>query len=207
MQSDILYLASNSLGRQRLLKQAGVNFIQLAHTSDENLIYDNLAFPQYVLTIARHKMSNICLPKLEDVEKNYIFVLTADTLVRDPRHDRIFAKPKDMKEALEMLSKEREGPVEVVSAFCLARYQKATTWLQENLIEEISTSKVEFYVDKNREESYFKTYPFVLGCAGAGSIEAFGGAFLKSIEGSYSGVIGLPLYEFLQALKRINFRL
>lgn len=207
MSSDILYLASRSLGRRMLLQEAGIDFMLLDHESDENLNYDGLLFKEYVLSIAKHKMEETSLPALDKVDKDYIFVLTADTLVRAPKLNLILTKPKDKQEAKSMLALERNGPIEVATAFCLAKYQKSDEgWQKEALVEAASLSTIEFYVDDSLEDTYFKNYPFVLNCAGAGSIEAFGGACLKSIDGSYSGVIGLPLYELFQALKQLNFK-
>jgi len=43
-------------------------------------------------------------------------------------------------------------------------------------------------------------------CCGAGMVEGFGASFLKSINGSYSAVIGLPLFELRDALKKLDFK-
>ena len=73
-------------------------------------------------------------------------------------------------------------------------------------IDIVNTSIVEFYVDKDSVELYFQQIPQAPICAGAGVIEEHGLTYLKSINGSFSGVMGLPLYEVRQALKELKFK-
>ena len=64
---------------------------------------------------------------------------------------------------------------------------------------------IEFYVDHDSIDKYFATFPNVLQCSGAGVVEDHGLSYLKSISGSYTAVLGLPLYELRLALKKIGF--
>ena len=54
-------------------------------------------------------------------------------------------------------------------------------------------------------DTYFKEHPIALQAAGAIAIEEYGLQFLASIEGSYSTIIGLPLYDLRQALYELDF--
>jgi len=77
--NDVLYIASQSRARQRLLTFAGIPYHVLEHGSDENLPYDGGSFAAYVLAIAQSKMRAVVLPARQEVATDYLFMLTADT--------------------------------------------------------------------------------------------------------------------------------
>jgi predicted house-cleaning NTP pyrophosphatase (Maf/HAM1 superfamily) len=55
-------------------------------------------------------------------------------------------------------------------------------------------------------DRYFEKTPFFLNISAGCAVEGFGQSFLKSVNGSYTGILGLPLFELRQALKTLGFK-
>lgn len=207
MQKDTLYLGSQSQARRRLLEFAQINYQLLTHGSDEELTHKPAAFNDYVLAIAAHKMQALVLPEPSAISTNYLYVLTADTLIRNPINGQILAKPNDRAHAIEMLTAERQAPMEVVTGCCLEKFSLCDNrWVRSDYAHWTTGATIEFCVDDDAMDRYFTAFPFVLQCSGAGMVEDHGLSYLKSVNGSYTAVIGLPLYELRQALKKMGFR-
>ena len=205
MNKDILYLASESKNRQRLLKEVDINFKSISHGADENVVRLKDSFDSYVLDIAKEKMKYINLFKGQ--EGQTVFVLTADTLVYTHNSKIILGKPKDIDDAKRMLRLLRKDKGEVVTGCCLEkRVYKNNIWQNESGNYWTTVSFVEFIVNEDELDLYFKKLPQSLRSSSGGIIEGYGQRFCKSIEGSYSNIIGLPIFELIQVLKRMNFK-
>jgi septum formation protein len=207
MTQDTLYLGSQSKARQRLLEFANIKFKTLQHSSDEDVDHSQDTFEQNVLSIAKHKMQTLQLPNKDEVATDCLFALTADTLIKSTKTGEILAKPENHEHAIRMLALEREAPVEVMTGCCLEKFQyKNGGWQSTEKVHWTTGAVVEFYVDEESVDQYFSAFPDILKCSGAGMVEDHGLSYLKSIQGSYTGVIGLPLYELRQALKGFGFK-
>lgn len=207
MQADTLYLGSQSSARRRLLEYAKINYKIIAHGSDEILTFAPTTFHEEVLAIAKHKMQTLILPDASAVDEEYIYVLTADTLVRNTVTGKIFGKPITRDKAIDMLASERQAPVEVLTGCCLEKlYRQDHHWISVDTAHWVTGATIEFYVDAEAVDQYFSIFPFALQCSGAGVVEDHGLSYLKSISGSYTAVLGLPLYELRLALKKMGFR-
>lgn len=205
MAKDILYLGSQSKIRQRLLKTAGIKFKVLQHQSDECGVELEKDFGKYVLGIAKHKMESLSLPKVEDCKKNTIFVLTADTLTKVDRH--ILGKPEDIDDARRMLKLMFNKSTEVLTGVCLEKkVWNDGKWTTDVVKLWVSNAIIEFWVDEENYDNYFKKLPEAMLSCGAGRIEEFGQNFLKSVNGSYTTILGLPMFELRQVLKEIGFK-
>ena len=199
---DTLYLGSQSSSRQKLLRDAGIRFAVASHTSDENVIRGDLPFNEYVMKIAQEKMRHVVLD-----QSNCRYVLTADTLVHLPSSGLILGKPKDREDAKNMIRAMRHEVVEVVTGCCLQKYGTSVhgthvvasaTWTTGALIE--------FHVDEEFIDAYFDKEPYALSAAGSCIVDSgYGQSFFKRITGSYSAVIGLPLFELRQELLKMGF--
>src|SRR5262249_9936145 len=122
-------------------------------------------------------------------------VLGADTeVVLD---GAIFGKPADGDDAARMLSRLSGRTHNVLTAIALA-------WQQQRIVA-VSTTEVTFRKLSRREiERYVATgEPF--DKAGAYAVQGIAAALIRRIEGSYSGVVGLPLFETGQALAQVGF--
>ena len=197
-----LYLGSSSQSRQMLLKQARIPFSLIKQSADETLCDWNLPLPEVVKHIALYKMAHCLLPKAQ--EGDICFVLTADTLSRDPR-GTIQGKTASKADAIAILRSIRKGLVTTGTAFCLERKRYSNgLWITEEQILEYVQAQYIFDVPDAWIEIYMQSFDGQLGTASI-NIEEFGNLFLKELRGSYATVVGLPLYELRQALEKIGF--
>src|SRR5918911_2916297 len=194
-----VYLASRSPRRRELLAQIGVRFHLLLFRSrpgedpdvDERPL-GNEAPDRYVERLARAKadagwrrMLQRNLPPAP--------VLAADTTVALEGH--IFGKPAGREEAAEMLAQLAGRTHEVLSAVAL----KQDDWLESAL----SRSEVRFKALSAREIEQYVTSGESDDKAGAYAIQGRAARFIVELRGSYSGVMGLPLYETAELLERL----
>ncbi len=195
-----IYLASQSPRRQELLKQIGVQFEMLIAAPGEDTETLEEPLPnekarQYVERVTFAK-SAIALARWQNSGKPWAPILCADTTVSLPGNPagEILGKPNDAADAtrtLEMLS----GKVhEVLTAVVLMVEPNS------NPLCLVQVSEVEFaHLTASQIDSYIQSgEPF--GKAGAYGIQGLGGAFIPSIKGSYSGIMGLPIFEVNQLL-------
>jgi septum formation protein len=226
----ILYLASQSPSRKRLLQEAGIPFQVLEQSANEQACDWTLPLEQLVESIAVHKMESLCMQGRMDSTslrfahherplalspsalrinsgegcENTIWVLTADTLGADAQ-GRIYAKPNDYQDAVNQLKSQRDQWVRVATGFCIERKRfEAGRWQTEERFSQTVISQILFSIEDHEIDEYIEVVG-ALKCAGSIAIDGFGGQYFKALNGSYSSVIGLPLYEVRQALKKTGF--
>ncbi len=202
---NVLYLASQSTSRQKLLATSGIPFQIVSHMSDECSMPRGESFQNYVTAIAQDKVKNVVLPD-NAVHHEQLFVLTADTLVRICDTDSILGKPENREDAKRMVRLMRDTKVEVVTGCCLERKKRIDDSWQTDVQRSFTTSShIEFCVSEKQLDWFIDNEPASLLACGAAVIEGHGQNFLKSIEGSYSSVMGLPLFELRQELNKLSF--
>ncbi len=180
----MLLLASRSPRRVELLHQLGLEFEVLGVDVDETWENTEPA-ADHVLRLATTKAARgrELRPALP--------VLGADTAV--VVDDQVFGKPRDRDHAIDMLSRLSGRGHEVYSAVALAAGAVHTA---------LNITQVCFRPISQREiEDYWATGE-PADKAGAYAIQGLAAAFIERIEGSYSGVMGLPLYETAGLLAR-----
>jgi len=184
----VLYLASQSPRRRDLLGQLGIAF-ELLHVDVPEVRAENESAADYVNRVAREK-ARAGFASVRAHDENAI-VLGADTeVVLD---NRVFGKPRDAEDATAMLRALSGRTHRVISiVWCVADGREEST---------ISISEVRFApLSADDIENYVATgEPF--GKAGAYAIQGRGGAFIEHLSGSYSGVMGLPLFETARLLR------
>lgn len=196
-----LLLGSQSQSRQMLLRESHIPFKLIAQSADESQCDWGLPLEQVVKGIALYKMEHALIP--DDINDKTCFVLTADTLSQD-KQGRISGKPTSKEQAIEMVRRARSG-MRTATAFCVERkVKKGDTWQTDKQIIECVWSKYVFDIPDDWMETYFNSSNAFIA-SGAIAIENFGGQFLKTIDGSYSTIIGLPLFEVRQALTQLGF--
>jgi septum formation protein len=195
-----IYLASRSPRRQELLRQIGIDFDELqlreAPGRDPDIVEgsrDGESAPDYVKRIARTK-ANVGWERMTERGLPARPVLGADTEVVLDGH--IFGKPADAPHALEMLDRLSGRTHLVLTAIALR-------WEREFVIM-VSTSHVSMRELTAGEMARYVATGEPVGKAGAYAIQGRAAAFITSIDGSYSGVMGLPLAETTAALARIG---
>lgn len=185
MSGTALVLASGSPRRQELLQQLGVQFS--VHPADiDETRYSGEAPRDYVQRMALEKASAVASAS----QYAATAVLGADTSV--VLDDEVLGKPTDHFDALGILARLSGRSHCVLTGVCLLNGSESHS--------EVVETKVEF-MQLSRElcEAYLATdEPW--DKAGAYGIQGLAGAFVKSIEGSYSNVVGLPLSETWQLL-------
>ena len=200
--SHTLLLASGSASRKMLLEQMQIPFQVIAQSADESACDWGLRFQQLLISIAIAKMDHAQLP--QGAEGDEIFVLTADSMCQD-KQGVIHGKPIDKADAIAKIKALRQGGV-VGSAFCLDRkkFENNEWTIKARIAKYVETSYV-FDMPDEWIERYFELFPDYLHVAGGVSVEGYGQQFLKSINGSYTCLIGLPLFELRQSLQEIGF--
>jgi septum formation protein len=183
-----LYLASKSPRRRELLDQLGAAHVVLDVDVPEHRGSGETAV-DYVRRVARDK-AEAGWAGLPQVERGSAQVLAADTeVVLD---DEVFGKPSDAGQAAAMLRRLSGRSHEVLSAVCLRN--------ASGVHEALCRSQVRFAVlDEARISAYLQSGEWQ-GKAGAYAIQGRAAAFIAHLEGSYSGVMGLPLFETARLL-------
>ena len=174
-----LILASASPRRQALLKQVGIAFRQQVAEIDETPL-ENEAAEDYVVRLALEKARAVRQHSVTDG----LPVLGADTAV--VIDGRLLGKPESLAHARQMLQLLSGREHRVMSAVALVRSREAV---------QISVSRVWFRpLSENEIDAYWRTGE-PQDKAGAYAIQGVGAIFIERLEGSYTGVMGLPLYE------------
>lgn len=186
----MIYLASRSPRRQQLLSQLGYRFSILDVEVPERREAGEAPF-DYVSRVAREKAG---AGLLQVSAQAGALVIGADTeVVLD---DEVFGKPADAGHAAAMLARLSGREHEVISV----------VWVVDGGRERraASRSRVRFDVlEPALIEAYVGTGE-AFGKAGAYAVQGRAAAFIASLDGSYSGVMGLPLYETAQALAALD---
>jgi len=196
-----VYLASKSPRRQELLRQLGVEFEELLLREAPGRRRDIVEEPrkdepplEYVKRIARTKAS-VGWHRMERRELAPKPVLGADTeVVLD---GATLGKPADEAEAAAMLAALSGRTHEVITAVALR-------W-QSQLALAVSTSQVSFRAIPQDEIERYVATGEPLDKAGGYAIQGKAAAFVSQLVGSYSGVMGLPLFETAELLARLGF--
>lgn len=199
---NILTLGSSSLSRQMLLQESRISYICVPHLADETIYDRTRPLEEVVDAIALHKMKHVVLS--DGTEGAVCYVLTADTMGCNTK-ETIQGKPRDRDDAIAMIIAARDELRRCSTAFYLDKKKwQAGEWVTHDRIHSVVTSQYIFDVPDIWVDRYFESSNG-LQASGAIAIEGYGMQFLKMISGSYSTIIGLPLYELRQALEKMGF--
>jgi septum formation protein len=179
-------LASASPRRSELLHQIGVSHRIVPADIDESRAAGE-AVEDCVQRLARSK----ALQVQQRLAPRALPVLGADTLV--VVDDVLLGKPRDRDDAIAMLQRLSGRSHQVLSAVALAAHN--------GLRHELSRSVVRFRSLSAQECAVYWDSGEPQGKAGAYAIQGLGAIFVEYLSGSYSGVVGLPLYETAQLLR------
>ncbi len=196
-----IYLASQSPRRRELLKQIGINFEMLLLRSDPRRNREVDETPHageqpesYVKRVAQAK-AEAGYAALGFRNLPSFPVLAADTTVA--LDNRIFGKPENAEHAVDMLSQLSGTEHQVLSAVAIA--------LDKHVEVALSISTVRFAVlSEERIRRYLLTREYT-DKAGSYAIQGQAGAFVEHLSGSYSGVMGLPLFETVRLLQHFDY--
>ena len=187
-----LFLASASPRRRELLAQLGLRVRQLVVGVDETPRPDEDP-AAYVQRLAHAKASAGLAQRPAGVQ---LPVLGADTAV--VIDGRILGKPAGREQALEMLGLLSGRVHEVLSAVAVGK---------EAVEVRLNRSRVRFRSLSDAERQAYWETGEPADKAGAYAIQGLGALFVTELHGSYSGVMGLPLYETAELLRRAGIPL
>ena len=185
-----IILASQSPRRVSLLKQMGIDCLVMPADIDETALSGESP-SYYVLRLAEQKALAIAL-KLNGHYAN-MPILAADTTVA--LQNEIFGKPENQADAFNMLKKLSNSTHQVHTAIALVFNGKFETALNTSLVTmmPLSDAMINAYIATNEP----------MDKAGSYAIQGLAGSWVVRIEGSYTGVMGLPVHETAMLLEKI----
>ena len=193
-----VYLASQSPRRQALLDQIGVAYQVLLPSDLEAAEALEAVLPQesalrYVKRVTRLKVQ-AAMQQMRQQSLPFAPVLCADTTVVVDR--QILGKPANARQATDMLRLLSGKAHEVLTAVAIGHNQDIQLAL--------SRSRVKFAPMTAADIQDYVASEEPMGKAGAYAIQGRASAFISHVSGSYSGIMGLPLYETTLLLKKIG---
>ncbi|MBU2870294.1 Maf family protein [Colwellia sp. E2M01] len=188
-----LILASQSPRRSALLAQLGFEFSIQISDIDETVI-DSETAHEYVLRLAKQKAQHI-FNHLPANEQECSFVLGSDTSV--VFDGIILGKPTDEKDCIKTLSLLSNNQHQVLTAIALVgkNHVQGKVVLTDVTFKTLSKDEIAAYWLTGEPQDK----------AGSYGIQGIAGQFVKNINGSYSAVVGLPLYETNNLLTEAGF--
>jgi septum formation protein len=193
-----LILASSSPRRKELLSLLGIPFIAIHPEIDES-VCDHLEPGERVVALARLKaIAGAAI--LGRSEEKVRLILAADTLVALRRRGswQTIGKPGSRAEAASMLKAIQGRTQHVFTGLCLFDREagSADTVLSDSTVRlaPMDDLEIDAYLDKEEW----------VGAAGAYRVQGWGAAYIRRMDGSPSGVMGLPIHELYGILKRAD---
>ena len=196
-----IYLASQSPRRRQLLEQLGVPYELLLPDADEDAesleaVLPNEAPKAYVQRVTQRKL-DAALQRLKRRGLPAAPVLCSDTTVALGR--QILGKPEDAADARRMLNALSGQSHRVLTAVAVGTARKRVQALSQSQVRfaNLSPTQIRHYVDSGEP----------MGKAGAYAVQGRAAGFIAHMSGSYSGIMGLPMFETSQLLREMGFRL
>jgi septum formation protein len=197
--TDFIHLASQSPRRRELLTQIGVAHELLLPTLDEDaesleVVLAGEAPDAYVQRVTALKLI-AARARLQRAGGQNRPILCADTTVA--MGETILGKPESAEDALRMLRALSGQTHRVFTAIAIGWGEKTAQACCESRVTfaEMTDAEIADYVASGEP----------MGKAGAYGVQGRAAAFIARIEGSYSGIMGLPLFETAQALREVGF--
>lgn len=198
--SDFIYLASQSPRRRQLLDQIGVAHQLLLAGPDEDAesleaVRGAEAPARYVARVTGLKL-DAAVQRMKRQGLPAAPVLCADTTVCLGRD--ILGKPADPADAVRMLQRLAGQSHRVLTAVAVQKGAKRLSALSESWVRfaPMTTAQIRAYVATGEP----------MGKAGAYGVQGRAAAHIEQIRGSYSGIMGLPLFETAALLRSLGVR-
>ncbi len=197
---EFIYLASQSPRRRQLLEQLGVKYELLLPGADEDAEGMEAVLPgeapaRYVQRVTGLKL-DAAVARLKRRGLSVAPILCSDTTVAMGR--TIYGKPADAKDAARMLAALSGQTHRVLTAVAIQAGRKRLDALSDSRVTfaAMTPANIRRYVDGGEP----------MGKAGAYAVQGAAAAFIAKISGSYSGIMGLPMYETAQLLRECGFK-
>lgn len=189
MTQPTVYLASGSPRRREILTNLGFHIIKINAEIDETP-RPNESASDYVLRMAIEK--NRAAHRLNPTLQPNLPLISADTTVA--LNGSILGKPESPEHARQMLQALSGSVHQVLTAVCISRHGSEHSHTQSSDVhfKTLSPAEIQAYLDSGEPTDK----------AGAYGIQGIGGAFVSHLSGSFTGVMGLPVYETLALLQQ-----
>jgi len=187
-----IILASQSPRRKQLLQWAEIPFEVIVQFTDESFP-DDMAIEEVPVYIAKNKAEKV--KRSLDITNRQIPILAADTIVVLDK--KIIGKPKDRNEAIDILASLSGNKHKVITGVVILSERDLISFedTTEVVFHQLAKNEIEFYVDKY--EPYDK--------AGAYAIQEWIGVVgIKSINGDFYNVMGLPVSRVVRELNKLR---
>lgn len=199
--SEFVYLASQSPRRRQLLEQLGVRYELLLpdpHEDSEALeaVHPGEAPAVYVRRVTGLKL-DAALDRLRRRGLPAAPILCSDTTVALGR--TIYGKPEDERDAARMLRELAGATHRVLTAVAVQGGRKRR--------EALSASQVTFAPMTPAQVRAYVATGEPMGKAGAYAVQGRAAAYISGMRGSYSGIMGLPMFETAQLLRAFGWRI
>lgn len=182
-----LILASKSPRRQQLMEALGVDFsvqtIEVEEIYPEGLLMEEI--PVYLAELKSK-------PFLEKLSNNDL-VITADTVVA--LDNKVFGKPKDAVEAMDMLKQLSDREHQVITGVCLSSRAKIQSFYARSNVhfKALTQKEIEYYIEQYKPFDKAGSY---------GIQEWIGTIGITHIEGSFHNVMGLPIQKLYTEIQK-----
>ena len=189
-------LASGSPRRQAILKEMGIPFKVIIPQIDESII-KNIKAEQIPESLAKQKIDYVyqTVPETQSLP----WILSADTLMI--MDNKVYGKPVDVDQAVQFLKDFSDKTHCVITGIALynGKTHKTITRSSKTYVTfaPLSSEEIDWYISTGDWHNV----------AGGYRIQGVGSYFIKRIEGTYSNVVGLPLFELYDMLKEQNYPL
>ena len=198
--SEFIYLASQSPRRRQLLEQLGVRHELLLPAADEDsealeVVLPGEAPSTYVQRVTGRKL-DAALARLGQRGLAAAPVLCSDTTVARGR--TIYGKPADAADAARMLRDLAGTTHRVLTAVAVQAGRRR--------LHALSDSRVTFAPLTSRQIAAYVATGEPMGKAGGYAVQGRAAAHIARISGSYTGIMGLPLFETAQLLRAAGLR-
>ena len=199
--THFIYLASQSPRRRQLLEQLGVRYELLLPDETEDAealesVLKNEAPAAYVKRVTQLKL-DAAVARLKRRQLPAAPILCSDTTVALGR--TIYGKPDDAADAHRMLAELAGRTHRVLTAVAVQSGRRR--------FDAMSTSKVTFEALSSRQISTYVASGEPLGKAGAYAVQGRAALHITRMDGSYSGIMGLPIYETALLLKAAGLKI
>jgi septum formation protein len=204
--SKFVYLASQSPRRRQLLEQLGIRYeLLLADDSEDaealEVVLSNEAPRAYVQRVTLLKLE-AALNRMKRRGLPLAPVLCSDTTVA--LGQTILGKPDDAKHAAQILGALSGQTHRVLTSVAMGTLSKSGKLLKTE--QALSVSNVRFAQLTRTQIQTYVASGEPMGKAGAYAVQGRAAAYIEHISGSYSGIMGLPMFETAQLLRAFGFK-
>lgn len=190
-----LILASSSPHRLRLLKSINITPDLIISPNIDEARLNKEKADEFVIRLAKTKAL-----KVAEGYKETAYIIAADTIVGTKAN--IFDKAETKEDVIKYLKFFSGRRIYIKTAVSVVKMENGSLIKQAT---KLSVNKVKFKRLTEEEIKLYIDFGYGVGTAGGLNIEDFGQVLIKNLDGSYSGTIGLPLYETVNLLKGLGY--